>query len=66
MAGRRRGVLFEKLGDLRGRALTDDEQHRLGMAIQVFNSVLNNALLSDPGPLRVGQPNSCPRWKNCS
>jgi AcrR family transcriptional regulator len=60
MAGRRREVLFERLGDLRGRPLTADETHRLGQAIQVFNSVLNNALLNDPGPLRVDQPEFLP------
>ena len=60
MAGRRREVLFERLGEVRGRPLTDEESYRLGQAIQVFNSVLNNALLSDPGPLRVDQPEFLP------
>jgi len=56
----RRDVLGQRLGDLRGRALSDDEQYRLGAAVQVFNSVLNNALLNDPGPLRVDQPEFLP------
>ncbi len=60
MAGRRREVLFERLGNLLGRSLTEQETYRLGQAIQVFNSVLNNALLSDPGPLRVDQPEFLP------
>jgi len=60
MGGRRREALVGKLSDLRGRPLDENEQHRLGMAIQVFNSVLNNALLNDPGPLRVDQPEFLP------
>ncbi len=59
--GDRREALFGKLGRSdAGVPSTQDEQHRLGMAIQVFNSVLSNALLNDPGPLRVDQPNSLP------
>jgi len=60
MAARRREVLIERLGEVRGRPLTEEETLRVGMAIQVFNSVLNNALLSDPGPLRVDQPEFLP------
>ncbi|HZV58451.1 MAG TPA: TetR/AcrR family transcriptional regulator [Sphingobium sp.] len=60
MAARRRDVLAERLGDLRGRPLDAAEENRLGMAVQVFNSVLNNALLNDPGPLRIDQPEFLP------
>lgn len=60
MAARRREVLSQRLGDLRGRMLDDEEENRLGQAIQVFNSVLNNSLLNDPGPLRIDQPEFLP------
>lgn len=60
MAARRREVLSQRLGDLRGRPLDDEEENRLGQAIQVFNSVLNNSLLNDPGPLRIDQPEFLP------
>ncbi len=60
MGARRREVLFERLGEVRGRPLKDGEMLRMGQAIQVFNSVLNNALLNDPGPLRVDQPEFLP------
>lgn len=60
MGAKRREVLSDRLGQVRGHALSEDEQHRLGAAIQVFNSVLNNALLNDPGPLRVDQPEFLP------
>lgn len=60
MAHRRREVLVERLGELRGRPLSPEEDNRLGQAIQVFNSVLNNALLNDPGPLRVDQAEFLP------
>jgi AcrR family transcriptional regulator len=61
MGARRRDVLSQRLGDLRGIPLNDAEENRLGEAIQVFNSVLNNALLNDPGPLRIDQPEFLPR-----
>lgn len=60
MGGRRREVLFERLGEVRGKPLSEDEQYRVGQAIQVFNAVLNNALLNDPGPLRIDQPEFLP------
>lgn len=60
MGAHRREVLSQRLGDLRGRPLDDAEEDRLGRAIQVFNSVLNNALLNDPGPLRIDQPEFLP------
>ncbi len=60
MGSKRREALSRRLGDLRGRPLTEDEEHRLGQAVQVFNSVLNNALLNDPGPLRIDQAEFLP------
>lgn len=60
MAGRRREKLSERLGTVRGKPLTAEERHRLDLAVQVFNSVINNALLNDPGPLRVDQAEFLP------
>lgn len=56
----RREVLADRLGSLRGKPFDADERRRLDLAVQVFNSVINNALLNDPGPLRVDQPEFLP------
>lgn len=53
----------DDLGASRGRALDPSERHRLDLAVQVFNSVLNNALLNDPGPLRIDQTEFLPTLK---
>jgi AcrR family transcriptional regulator len=60
MGTRRREFLAEHLTILGERPLTDGERHRLDLAVQVFNSVINNALLNDPGPLRVDQAEFLP------
>jgi AcrR family transcriptional regulator len=60
MAAKRRATLAERLGEIRGRSLSDAEKQRLDFAVQVFNSVINNALLNDPGPLRVDQKEFLP------
>jgi AcrR family transcriptional regulator len=56
----RRSALADQLGALRGRPFDADERRRLDLAVQVFNSVINNALLNDPGPLRVDQVDFLP------
>ncbi len=56
----RRAQLAERLGELRGRPLSEDEKRRLALGLQVFNSVINNALLNDPGPLKVEDPEFLP------
>ncbi|MBT2185781.1 TetR/AcrR family transcriptional regulator [Sphingobium nicotianae] len=53
----------EELGASRARPLDSSERHRLDLAVQVFNSVLNNALLNDPGPLRIDQAAFLPTLK---
>jgi len=60
MGTHRRDVLAEKLGALRGKPFDGEERRRLDLAVQVFNSVINNALLNDPGPLRVDQAEFLP------
>ena len=36
------------------------EQQKLALGLQVFNSVINNALLNNPGPLKVEDPQFLP------
>lgn len=56
----RRDRLADRLGDLRGRPLSTEENQRVAFALQVFNSVINNALLNNPGPLRIEDPDFLP------
>jgi AcrR family transcriptional regulator len=63
-AAARRVQFAEQFGERRGKALNDTERHRLDLATQVFNSVINNALLNDPGPLRVDQAEFFPTLKD--
>ena len=56
----RRERLAERLGELRGTPLTPAETQQLGLGIQVFNSVINNALLNNPGPLKLEDPGFLP------
>lgn len=56
----RRDRLAERLGELRGRPLDEAERTRLALGLQVFNSVLNNSLLNNPGPLKVEDPDFLP------
>ena len=59
--GRRRlQILAGRLGELRGTALSDDEVRRLAIAVQVFNSVINNQMINTPGPLNLGSPEFLP------
>lgn len=58
-----RQAFADDLGKSRGRPLDAAERHRFDLASQVFNSVINNALLNDPGPLRIGQPEFLPTIK---
>jgi AcrR family transcriptional regulator len=53
----------DDLGASRGKVLDAAERRRLDLATQVFNSVINNALLNDPGPLRIDQPEFLPTIK---
>ena len=57
---RRLQVLAERLGELRGRSLSEDEFLRLAIALQVFNSVINNQMINTPGPLTLSSPDFLP------
>ena len=50
---RRPQQMAARLGEIRGEALSKAEVRRLGVAIQVFNSVINNQMMNNPGPLIV-------------
>ena len=43
-----------------GRSLAAAERHRLALARQVFNSVINNQVISGPGPLGLEDPEFLP------
>jgi len=60
LAASRRQRLAQGIGQLRGRELSDDERKRMALALQVFNSMINNALLNNPGPLKVEDPEFLP------
>ena len=60
LAASRREWLAEGIAPLRGRELSDDERKRMALALQVFNSMINNALLNNPGPLKVEDPDFLP------
>jgi len=57
---RRPASMAARLGELRGRPLGPDEIHRLRIAIQVFNSVINNQMMNNPGPLALNTPEFLP------
>jgi AcrR family transcriptional regulator len=59
--GRRRlQLLANRLGEVRGMPLSEDEFLRLGVALQVFNSVINNQMINTPGPLTLTSPDFLP------
>lgn len=57
---RRPAFMAARLGELRGRTLDPDEVFRLRMALQVFNSVINNQMMNNPGPLTLNTPEFLP------
>ena len=56
----RPAMMAARLGELRGHPLTPDELYRLRMALQVFNSVINNQMMNNPGPLTLNTPEFLP------
>jgi AcrR family transcriptional regulator len=63
LAAARRERLREGIARLRGRELNEGELKRLALALQVFNSMINNALLNNPGPLKVEDPEFLPMMR---
>ena len=57
---RRPAIMAERLGEIRGQTLDPDEVFRLRMALQVFNSVINNQMMNNPGPLTLNTPEFLP------
>lgn len=49
-------LLGDRLGETRGTPLDERERRQLGFAVQVFHSVINNAMVNNPGPLTVDDP----------
>jgi len=57
---RRPLMMAARLGEIRGHALEPDEVYRLRIALQVFNSVINNQMMNNPGPLSLNTPEFLP------
>jgi AcrR family transcriptional regulator len=57
---RRPQLMAARLAELNGRPVPEDEVFRMGIALQVFNSVINNQLLNNPGPLTLTSPDFLP------
>jgi AcrR family transcriptional regulator len=58
--GRALQRMAQRLAELRGAPLGQDEVLRLGVALQVFNSVINNQMMNTPGPLSLSSPDFLP------
>jgi AcrR family transcriptional regulator len=59
-AVRGRRLVVERLAELRGVPLAEDEVLRFGIAMQVFNSVINNQMMNTPGPLTLSSRDFLP------
>ena len=57
---RRPQLMAARLAEIRGEPVSEAEVLRLGMAMQVFNSVINNQILNNPGPLTLSSPDFLP------
>ena len=57
---RRPQLMATRLAEFGGPPLTDSEVYRLGIALQVFNSVINNQMMNNPGPLTLNDPDFLP------
>ena len=57
---RRPQLIAVRLGELRGEPMSEREIFRLGLALQVFNSVINNQMMNNPGPLDLSSADFLP------
>jgi AcrR family transcriptional regulator len=57
---RRPQLMAARVGEIRGQPLTEAEVRRMGVALQVFNSVINNQILNNPGPLTLNSAEFLP------
>ena len=58
---RRPQLMAARLAQLRGQPLSEAEVFRMGLAVQVFNSVINNQMMNNPGPLTPDRPDFLPK-----
>jgi AcrR family transcriptional regulator len=58
---RRPAMMAVRLAEIRGQPLPPEEIYRLRMALQVFNSVINNQMMNNPGPLTPESPDFLPK-----
>jgi len=58
---RRPQLMAARIGELRGEPLSEAEVFRMSMALQVFNSVINNQMMNNPGPLTPDRPDFLPK-----
>jgi AcrR family transcriptional regulator len=56
----RPAIMAARLAEIRGHPLKQDEVYRLRIALQVFNSVINNQMMNNPGPLALNTPEFLP------
>lgn len=52
----RMAIVFERIEVASGKPLSVEDRREIQFAIQIFNSAINNAILNDPGPLHVQDP----------
>lgn len=57
---RRPQLIAARLCEIRGEPPSEAEVRRLGVALQVFNSVINNQMMNNPGPLTLTSPEFLP------
>ena len=57
---RRPEMMAARLEQIRGQPLLPGEVFRLRVALQVFNSVINNQMMNNPGPLTLNDPGFLP------
>ncbi len=53
---RRPEIMGQRLDAIRGTPMSEPERLRLRIALQVFNSVINNQMMNNPGPLTPDRP----------
>ena len=53
---RRPQMMAARVAEIRGAPVSEDEVVRLGVALQVFNSVINNQMINTPGPMILDSP----------
>jgi AcrR family transcriptional regulator len=60
MGAYRTRVIFGRIEKARGKPLSTEERFRISLALQLFNSVINNSIFNDPGPMHLHDPQFFP------